>query len=108
MLQKKLVTAALCALFLPVAGIAAYEDGAPPMLRPSTAETVRLSPTSDNGVQLVRGYGWKRARKKSKTKTSGKKADLRSTETQVAIAQTNAESLVRGYGWKRARKKMVA
>lgn len=108
MLRKRLVTATLCVLFLPAAGIAAYEDSVPLMIRTSTVETVRFSPISNDGVQLVRGYGWKRARKNSTTRTSGKKAELRSMETQSAIVQTNVEPLTRGYGWKRARKKMVA
>jgi hypothetical protein len=86
----------------------ASENSVPLRLRPSTLEPVHISPTVDHNVQLARGYGWKRARKKSTTRTPEKTAGLRPTETSIVVAQTSGEPLARGYGWKRARKKMMA
>ena len=64
MLRKGLAAVALLVFFLPTIGLAAPEQGVPIAPRPCTGEISVSEITLSNSVQLARGYGWKRARKK--------------------------------------------
>lgn len=109
MLRKGFLSATLLAFVFLITSVSAYElvslSNAPISSR---GDAVASSKALENASQLARGYGWKRARKKSTAKNSKKKAELRAMAEEMVIAPVKCEQLARGYGWKRARKNMMA
>lgn len=110
MLRKSFLAASFFALLLPVPSMANAEYGQ--SARSALPVSVSLpSPMSTTEVaapfELARGYGWKRARKKSTAGTQEKKTNLQTADDR-SLASLESMQVVRGYGWKRARKKMLA
>ena len=110
MLRKSLRAVSFLALLLPAPSIAGVEYGTPvrSVLPANVSSSSSVSTIEAPAyLELARGYGWKRARKKSTAGTQEKKTNLQTADDRSLASLENMQ-VVRGYGWKRARKKMFA
>lgn len=110
MSRQSFLVASFLALLLPAPSMANAEYGQ--AARSALPVSVSLPPfvsTTEVAApfELARGYGWKRARKKSTAGTQEKKTNLQTADDR-SLANFESMQVVRGYGWKRARKKMLA